>query len=91
MLSWVKQRDRVILLSLVHTVGLNLSISRWNVGRQQVVKAYMKPDRVFIDLVKEGTVKASKDVEHIGIPCHWTRCVDAVGTHLVRGARSLYW
>lgn len=41
----------------------------------KVVKEYMKEDRVFIDLVKEGTVKASKDVEHIGIPCHWTRCV----------------
>jgi len=41
---------------------------------EQVVKAYMKEDRVFIDLVKEGSVKASKDVEHIGIPCHWTRC-----------------
>ncbi|CAM9988704.1 unnamed protein product [Ectocarpus sp. 4 AP-2014] len=38
----------------------------------KVVKEYMKEDRVFIDLVKEGTVKASKDVEHIGIPCHWT-------------------
>ncbi|CAM9683057.1 unnamed protein product, partial [Hapterophycus canaliculatus] len=37
----------------------------------KVVKAYMKEDRVFIDLVKEGSVKASKDVEHIGIPCHW--------------------
>lgn len=33
----------------------------------------MKEDRIFIDLVKEGSVKASKDVEHIGIPCHWTR------------------
>lgn len=40
----------------------------------KVVKAYMKEDRVFIDLVKEGSVKASKDVEHIGIPCHWQRC-----------------
>lgn len=35
----------------------------------------MKEDRVFIDLVKEGSVKASKDVQHIGIPCHWTRCL----------------
>lgn len=35
----------------------------------------MKADRIFIDLVKEGSVKASKDVEHIGIPCHWTRLV----------------
>ncbi|CAN0165128.1 unnamed protein product [Pylaiella littoralis] len=38
----------------------------------KVVKEYMKGDRIFIDLVKEGSVKASKDVEHIGIPCHWT-------------------
>ncbi|CAN0087863.1 unnamed protein product, partial [Laminaria digitata] len=38
----------------------------------KVVKAYMKADRIFIDLVKEGSVKASKDVKHIGIPCHWT-------------------
>lgn len=40
----------------------------------KVVKEYMQEDRVFIDLVKEGSVKASKDVAHIGIPCHWTRC-----------------
>ncbi|CAM9259489.1 unnamed protein product [Ascophyllum nodosum] len=39
---------------------------------EKVVKEYMKEDRVFIDLVKKGSAKASKDVEHIGIPCHWT-------------------
>lgn len=46
--------------------------------KTKVVNAYMKQDRIFIDLVKEGAVKASKDVEHIGIPCHWTRCETSV-------------
>ena len=54
----------------------------------QVVKAYMKADRIFVDLVKEGSVKASKDVKHIGIPCHWTRCVLRVGGWVVMFARS---
>ena len=61
--SSVFDDDDVFLLWLSQTWGCC----------QQVVNEYMKPDRIFIDLVKEGSVKASKDVEHIGIPCHWTR------------------
>ncbi|CAM9298724.1 unnamed protein product [Choristocarpus tenellus] len=39
----------------------------------KVARECMRSDRIFIDLVGEGSAKASKDVKHIGIPCHWTR------------------
>lgn len=40
---------------------------------REISKRFLKDNRKTVDLVGNETMKASKSVQHLLLPCHWTQ------------------
>jgi ATP-dependent RNA helicase DDX21 len=60
---------------------------------KEVSVKYMRPDHEYINLVKDSEVKASTDVQHIAIPCHWqgrpTLLASLLGVYAKKDTRTI--